>query len=246
VDWIDYGFILIAYIVASGIKGLTGLGFSTSCLPVLALRLDLKVAIPLVVVPSIASNVAIMMEAGRFYETVRRFWPLYMSSIPGLLVGLIVLISINVDTARLILGLVLVAYSLLALSNKPFTLSRGWERKLKMVVGFCTGFVNGLTGSQVMPVLPYLLALNLNKKACVQAIHISFTLSSLIMLLSMQKLGYLSSHTLLIAVSGLVPVLPTVYFSSKLRHYLVGPLYRNLILIFLLIMGAILSTKFLF
>jgi len=246
VDWIDYGFILIAYIVASGIKGLTGLGFSTSCLPVLALRLDLKVAIPLVIVPSIVSNVAIMMEAGRFRETVRRFWPLYISSIPGLLVGLIVLISINVDTARLILGLVLVAYSLLALGNKPFTLSGVWERKLKMVVGFCTGFVNGLTGSQVMPVLPYLLALNLNKKAFVQAINISFTLSSLIMLLSMQKLGYLSSHTLLIAVSGLVPVLLTVYFSSKLRHYLVGSLYRKLILIFLLIMGAILSIKSLF
>ncbi len=47
-------FILIDYVVAASIKGLTGIGFSTSYLPITPLRLDLKVAIPLVIIPSIA------------------------------------------------------------------------------------------------------------------------------------------------------------------------------------------------
>ena len=69
-DWLDYAFILAAYVAAGGIKGLTGIGFSTSCLPIMALRLDLKVAIPLVIVPSIVSNLAVMLQAGRFREDV--------------------------------------------------------------------------------------------------------------------------------------------------------------------------------
>lgn len=242
-DNIDYFLILTAYVVASVIKGLTGVGFSTSCLPIMALRLDLKVAIPLVIVPSIISNVGIMIQAGSFSEAVRRFWTLYLSSIPGLLIGLVILVTIRGDAARVILGIVLASYALLALSNKPFILSRRWERKLKIPVGFCTGLINGLTGSQVLPVLPYLMSLDLKKNSFVQSINISFTLSSLIMLFTIDQLGFLAPKTFLIAVGSLVPVLPIVYFSGKLRQHLSVTWYRRLVLFFLLIMGVILSVK---
>ena len=239
----DYIFILIAYIVAGVIKGVTGLGFSTSCLPIMALRLDLKLAIPLVIVPSIVSNVVIMVQTGHFITVVRRFWPLYTASIPGLLIGLTILVVINVDVAKIILGLVLIIYALLALTNRSFTVSEKWERRLKLPVGFLTGFINGLTGSQVMPVLPYLLSLELNKNTFIQAINISFTLSSLIMLFGLIQLGYLSQNTFLTAVAGAIPVTSIVFFSGKLRNRVPRILYQKLVLTFLLILGLILSVK---
>ena len=242
-DWLDYGFILTAYVVAASIKGMTGIGFSTSCLPIMALRLDLKVAIPLVIIPSIVSNIVVMVQAGRFREALRRFWPMYVSSIPGLLIGLSVLVAINIVAAKAILGLVLIVYALWALINKSFFLSEKWERTLKMPAGFCTGFVNGLTGSQVMPSLPYLLSLNLHKNDFVQAINISFTLSSFVMLVGMNRLGYLPSSTLLLAIGGLVPVLTTVYFAGRLQKRLTGEFHRRMVLGFLLIMGATLLLK---
>ncbi len=242
-DGLDYVFILTAYVVAASIKGLTGIGFSTSCLPIMALRLDLKIAIPLVIVPSIVSNVVVMVQAGHFREAVKRFWPLYIASIPGLLIGLTILIAINIDAAKAILGLVLIAYALWALSNKSVSLSVDWERKLKIPAGFCTGFVNGLPGSQVMPALPYFLSLNLGKSVFVQAINISFTLSSLIMLFGMNRLGYLSPNTFLVAVLGLLPVLITVYLAGKLQNSLSGAFHRRLVLTFLLIMGLVLLVR---
>jgi uncharacterized protein len=126
-DWVDYAFILAAYVVASAIKGLTGIGFSTSCLPIMALRLDLRIAIPLVIIPSIVSNLAVMVQAGCFREAFRRFWPLYLASLPGLLAGLAVLVAIDVDAARAILGLVLVVYALWALANQPLALTAAWR-----------------------------------------------------------------------------------------------------------------------
>lgn len=242
-DGTDYAFILTAYVVASSIKGLTGIGFSTSCLPIMALRLDLTVAIPLVIIPSIVSNLAVMLQAGGFGSAVKRFWPLYLASIPGLLAGVALLVAIRADAAKAILGLVLMAYALWALSNKSFALSEKRERQLRVPVGLCTGFVNGLTGSQVMPVLPYLLALPLDKKAFVQAINISFTLSSLILLLAINQRGFLSAPTLLAAGAGLVPVLVTVYLAGRLQHRLSGPWHRRLVLNFLLVMGLILVAR---
>lgn len=245
-DWVDYAFIVTAYVVAGCIKGLTGIGFSTSCLPIMALRLDLKVAIPLVIVPSIASNLAVMVQAGHFRQAVRRFWPLYVASLPGLLIGLTILVSTGVELPKAILGLVLVAYALWALSNRTFALSPKWEHTLKCPVGFCTGIVNGLTGSQVMPVLPYLLSLELHKNAFVQAINLSFTASSLVMLIGMNRLGHLSPETFTIAVAGLAPVLMAVYFAGMLQHRLSGALHRKLVLAFLLVMGSVLLGKTLF
>lgn len=244
-DGLDYLFILLAYVVAASIKGLTGIGFSTSCLPIMALRLDLKMAIPLVIIPSIVSNIAVMIQAGRFREALKRFWPLYLASIPGLLLGLLLLVAIQVVTAKAILGLVLIAYASWALLNKPASLSGKWESWLKAPAGLATGFVNGLTGSQVMPSLPYLLSLNLPKNDFVQAINISFTLSSLVMMLGMNRLGYLPPQTLLLAVAGLVPVLTALRFAGKLQKRLSGESYRKLVLGFLLLMGIILLLKLL-
>ena len=112
-----------------------------------------------------------------------------------------------------------------------------------MPAGFCNGFVNGLTGSQVMPVLPYLLSLDLNKSAFIQAINISFTFSSMIMLAGMNRLGHLSLDVLLIAACGLIPVLLGVYLAGRLQRRLTGAFHRTLVLGFLLVMGAILVTK---
>jgi uncharacterized protein len=242
-DLTDYSVILTAYVIASAIKGLTGLGFSTSCLPVMALHFDLKIAIPLVIVPSIVSNITVMVQAGCFREAVTRFWVLYLAALPGLLLGLAVLVNINADAAKALLGLVLILYALWALTNATFSLSSAWERALRIPTGFMTGIVNGMTGSQVMPILPYLLSLNLDKNVFVQAINISFTLSSLVMLLGMNQLGYLSPTTFLTALAGLVPVLLTLAVAGRLRRRLTVTVYRRLVLGFLLVMGLILLIR---
>ena len=242
-DWIDYTFIFIAYIVAAGIKGLTGVGFSTSCLSIMALRLDLKIAIPLVIFPSIVSNVAVMIQAGHFRAALRRFWLFYIAGIPGLVVGLSILVVVNVGVAKALLGFILITYTIWALSNTSFSLSEKWERNLKFPAGFLTGFVNGLTGSQVMPSLPYLLSLDIGKNLFVQAINISFTLSSLVMLVGMRYWGYLPVSTSMLAVGGIVPVLIALYFAGKLQSKLTGKSHRQLVLIFLLVTGSILMLK---
>jgi len=239
----DYYFIFSAYTIASFIKGLTGIGFSTCCLPIMALQLDLKVAIPLVIIPSIISNVAVMSQVKNFGPALKRFWTLYLASIPGIFVGLGLLVVIPANLAKATLGMVLLLYSLWAIGNLSVTLGSVWEPRLKVPVGFLNGFVNGLTGSQVMPILPFLLSLNLNKKLFVQAINLSFTISSLVLLLGMNNLALLSTQTFQLALAGLGPIFIAVFMAGKVQHRISGNLHRLIVLAFLLIMGSILIIR---
>lgn len=62
-----------AFFIASFLKGLTGIGFSTLCLGFLTVFIDIRLAIPLVFLPSLTSNILVMYDAGHFRQTMQRF-----------------------------------------------------------------------------------------------------------------------------------------------------------------------------
>ena len=235
--------VCLAFFAAAFLKGITGLGFSTICLPILTTFLDLKTSIPLVIVPSLSSNVLVMVQAGRFGEALRRFWPLYVSAIPGVVLGVSVLTSVKGSLSRAILGGVLFLYALWALRAKDEGLPKHVEAWLTGPVGFITGVVNGVTGSQVMPILPFLLALKLHKDLFVQAINLSFTLSSLIMLALLSRVGLLTVNLVSMAVLGIAPVALGIVLGGRLRRALPEDGFRKAVLVFLLVIGCSLILR---
>lgn len=232
--------VLSAYLIAGLVKGTTGLGFSTTCLPFLVMAMGLKEALPLVIVPSLFSNVTVMRDAGHFRETVSRFWPLYLALLPGLILGLAVLDRVDGGTAAMALGGVLCVYALYALSRAQARMPPRLERPLAAPTGFLTGFVNGITGTQVMPLLPFMLALPLDPNRLVQAINCSFTLSSLVMAFGLSKLDLFSLNQLVLSVAGIVPAFGGVRLGAVVRRRLDPELFRKLVLLVLLALGVLL------
>jgi len=236
---------LLAFLVAASLKGITGLGFSTICLALLGGLLDLRIAIPLVLLPSLASNLLVMWQAGGLREALVRFWPMYLASLPGLVGGVYVLESADGALTRAALGLVLMLYAAWALLWRTAPVPARTERWLRAPVGLATGLVNGVTGSQVVPVLPFLLSLDLRKDAFVQAINVSFTLGSLTMLGMLGNFGRLAPQLLLIGVLGVVPVALGIRLGGAVRTRLPETGFRRAVLLFLLLMGAGLVARLL-
>ncbi|ETX08728.1 MAG: hypothetical protein ETSY2_03655 [Candidatus Entotheonella gemina] len=236
-------YVLLTFFVAAFLKGITGLGFSTICLPILSILIDLKIAIPLVIVPSLSSNILVMIQAGRFQEALQRFWPLYISAIPGLILGVSVLSSVKSSWSRAVLGAILFVFALWSWRTQALALSKATERWWSGPVGLITGVVNGITGSQVMPVLPFLLALQLHKDLFVQAINLSFTLSSLVMLVLLSRVGLLSWSTLSLAAAGILPVALGIFLGGKWRQRLPDEAFRKVVLVFLLVLGLSLMIR---
>ena len=229
---------LAGFFVAAFLKGITGLGFSTVCLGLVAGFIDMRVALPLVLVPSLASNVLVMLDAGRFREAVARFWPVFAAAVPGVAIGLWVLDSVDSVTLRRALGTVLALYGAWALCNMSLRLGERAARRLAIPVGFVNGVVNGVTGTQVMPVLPYLLALGLPSALFVQSINIVFTLSSFVMLAGLGRLGLLNAPLLLTGAAGVVPVALGIWLGGKLRRRLPQSAFKRMVLVLLVVLGA--------
>ena len=230
--------VMAAFLFAAFVKGTTGLGFSTSALPILVLSIGLKASLPLVIIPSLTSNLLVMRAAGRFRPTLRRFWPMYVATLPGIALGLALLVWVDPLIPTAVLGTVLIAYSAYALGQRRLTLRPRLERPLSVPTGLVTGLINGWTGSQVMPVLPYLMALGLEPNRFVQAINISFTLGSQAMVIGLSQLGLFTVDTALVSALGVVPVFAGVHLGTRARRWLSPEGFRRAVLIVLICLGT--------
>lgn len=229
--------VLATYVFAATAKGITGLGFSTTCLPILALAVGLKDALPLVIIPSVCSNLVVMRQAGRFGETVRRFWPMLVSLLPGLAVGLWVLSWIDGARAGAILGVILLLWCAFSYAKPDLRLPTGWEGPLAPLSGFATGIINGVTGSQVMPAVPFLMMLHMERNLFIQAINSSFTLSSLVMAIGLGQLGLFSWDDIVISTLGICFVFVGLKLGGAIRYRLSERAFRTAILAVLSVMG---------
>ena len=89
-----------------------------------------------------------------------------------------------------------------------------------------------------MPVTPYLLSLNLSTNVFVQAVNISFLLSSVVIVIGLQQLGFLDWKVIGISIAGLIPVMLTVRLGVATRRRLSAGQFRTAILLVLIGLGA--------
>ncbi|MFA9408378.1 MAG: sulfite exporter TauE/SafE family protein [Candidatus Dadabacteria bacterium] len=237
----DTDILIIVYatfFAAAFIKGLTGLGFVSLCLPVIALFVKLEEAIPLVVLPSLLSNMIMIYQTGRLKQSLRRFWLLYISALPGIYAGVLILNMVGNYAAKIILGVVSIAYSLLLLLKIEISIPEKNERILSVPVGLTNGFLNGLTGTQIIPMLPYLLSLKLDRNGMINAINLGFTLSIIVLLIIFGKFDLISLETLKYSIVGAIPVAAGIYLGGKLRHKISEERFKLAVLIILIIIGV--------
>ena len=242
-DSIQLTLVSFGFLLAGVVKGATGLGYSTSALPVLTLAVGLHSAMPLVLLPSMASNLTVMVGAGHFRMTLRRFWLLYLALLPGLGLGLALLLVIDSDLAASVLGMVITAYCAFAFWQPALRLNERMEYALQIPVGLLNGLINGLTGSQILPLVPFMLSLRLDADRFVQAVNIGFTLSSMVMALGLSRAGLLNWDTFSISAAGIVPAILGSWIGGFLRRRLPEAEFRTLVLSVLTVLGAILVSR---
>lgn len=226
------------FFAAAFIKGLTGLGFVTLCLPVIALFMKLEEAIPLVVLPSLLSNVMVIYQTGRLKKSLKRFWLLYISAFPGIYAGVLILNTVGNYAAKIVLGVLSIAYALLILIKIDISIPENKENILSIPVGLINGFLNGLTGTQIIPMLPYLLSLKLDRDGMINAINMGFTLSITVLLIIFGEQNLINLDTIVYSIAGGIPVVAGIYLGGKLRHKVSDERFKLAVLIILIIIGV--------
>src|SRR5436190_2920966 len=125
-----------------------------------------------------AANIGLIFGVGHGPETLQRFWKLYATIVPGIFCGTLLLGVVDAQSATRVLGVITIAYVIHATARPDFHLPSPLAKRLEIPVGLLNGFLTGLTGSQIVPLLPYLVSLKLDPDRFVQAVNMSVIIAS--------------------------------------------------------------------
>ena len=160
-----------------------------------------------------------------------------------MLLGLWLLTSVNLDNAASVLGVVLIVYGTYTLLTPTVSLSERFVMLARIPVGFLTGLVNGVTGSQIMPILPFLLSQPLSNNVFLQTTNTSFTISSIIMMVGLSKIGFLTIDLMVFSALSLMPVFAGMNIGTRIRRHMTTDTFRKTVLFVLIGLGASLILR---
>jgi len=140
------------FFLAGGVQGLTGFGGALVAIPLLSLFMDVKQAVPLAILNGLVVTTTLAFTLRRMLNW-RRILPLLVGSVPGTLVGTIFLKQANPLVLSRLLGIILIAISLLNLffAPRPLNPPRFWG----YVAGFFSGAINATVGAGGPPAIIY-------------------------------------------------------------------------------------------
>jgi uncharacterized protein len=238
----DYSLPLIAAIVATFfaagiVKGVTGMGLPTLAMGVLGSLLSPVAAAALLLAPSFVTNVWQLLAGPRFGMLIRRLWPMMATIVLGTIFGSMLLAGGRTQLTTIGLGIALVIYAAYALIAKPLHVPPRWEPWLSPLIGLATGLMTGATGIFVVPSVPYIQSLNLEHDDLVQALGLSFTVSTIALGIGLFWHGAAAVGSLLTSTLAVIPALLGMGAGQVIRARISPQLFRRIFLIFLLLLG---------
>jgi len=117
------------------------------------------------------------------------------------------------------------------------------EPLLGAVAGATTGIVTGATGVLVIPAVPYLQALGLDRDELVQALGLSFTVSTLALGAALAGGGAFSTATASLSLVALAPALGGMLAGQAVRRAVNQAVFRRCFFGALLMLGAHLASR---
>ncbi|RWR31304.1 sulfite exporter TauE/SafE family protein [Sinirhodobacter populi] len=235
--------ILATFFAAGAVKGVTGMGLPTVAMGVLGALISPLTAASLLIVPSFVTNLWQLLAGPALRPVLRRFWPMMLAICAGTVPGAAWLAGGDAGVARTLLGAALVIYAGYSLLARQLSVPSRMEPVLSLVIGGLTGMVSGATGVFVIPAVPYLQALGLSKDDLVQALGLSFTVSTVALALALGAHGAFSAGMMGLSLLALGPALIGMWAGQRLRSGISLATFRKVFLGFLLLLGAEMALR---
>ena len=237
--------VLIIILFAGLVHGTLGLGFPMVATPILAIFLDVRSAILITLLPTVAVNLASIWNSRNSLEDLRRFSPLIAFVLPGSIIGAYVLAVTDPAPFRLALAALILLYLWTNLSGR---LPRQWLLSNLMLAmalfGFSAGFAGGTTNVMVAILIVFFLSLEVPRASMVPVLNACFLVgkTSQIVVLSVAGLvtASLLLETLPLAVAGVVALL----FGQSIRDKIAVDVYRRILHGLLVVLATILIVQF--
>lgn len=228
----------LAFLLAGFVKGVVGLGLPTVAIGLLATVMSPAEAAVLLIVPSLLTNIWQLLAGPRFGALLRRLWPMLAGIGCGTLAGSGLMAGAFAVQAQAGLGACLVIYAVFGLANRRLSVAPAFEPWLGPLLGTITGLITAATGVFVIPAVPYLQALELDRDDLVQAIGLSFTASTIALAAGLAHEGLFSSAGFGTSLLALAPALIGMGVGQAVRQRVSMATFRRIFFLGVLGLGA--------
>lgn len=236
-DTLRAALVAVVFTIAGVVKGISGMGLPTVAMSLLGTILAPAQAAALLVLPSLATNV-VQCLGPHLRTLTRRLWPMWFGLVLASIFSPWQDIDASATNAREFLGALLVLYGLWGLW-RPVLPRLGTQHAWPgLVAGALTGFITAATAVFVVPLVPYLQALRLEKGEMIQALGLSFTVATVALAIRLHAgvtlviLSPLTGLALLTAVAG-------IWLGGRLRSKLSQQMFQRALFVVFVALGCV-------
>lgn len=213
------------------------MGLPTFAMGLLSLAMLPANAAAILIVPSLVTNLWQLLAGPSFVILFRRLAPMMLALCLGTGIGIGILTGASSSTASAALGAILALYGFVGLVVRRFSVPAKAEPWLSPLVGLLTGVITGATGVFVIPAVPYLGSLDLTKEELIQALGLSFTVSTIALAAALAWTGHYKLTEAGNSLLAVLPALAGMYLGQRVRDKLHPEAFRRWFLAGLTVLG---------
>ncbi len=230
-------FIAAAFLLAGFIKGVIGLGLPTVSMGLLAVTMPPSQALAIVIAPAIITNVWQTFVGPYLRDIIIRLWPLMLGTAFGIWLNGDMLTGPYARYGTIILGILLAIYATISLRKFTFHVAPSNEKWIGGIAGVITGVISAATGVQVVPSMPFMQSIGMEKDELVQALGVYFTVATLALAFNLTTAGLLSAATALPGVIALATSFAGMFIGQAVRTRMEPDTFRRWFLIAMIFLG---------
>ena len=230
---------LIAFL-AGLIQGLAGFGVMLVALPLMAMLIDIKTAVPLILLLALVMNAILVCQLARHIEA-GKWLPLLIASLPGVPVGVYFLKTVEPRWLELLVGAVVIASTAATwLRGTPGAeLKKPWA----WAAGLSAGFLGASIGASGPPVIIYTALQPWSKHQTKATLVTFFTIGGAGILALQFFFDLVTPAVLRNFAYCLLPLLGGVLTGMRLFDRIDETYYKRAVQILLLALGVVMLAK---
>jgi len=241
----DFTYVLVGFalLFASFVKGATGLGFPLIATPTVALLLDIRIAVTILILPNLLMDVTQVFRDGFPYAVLRRFKSMVGLTVVGVFLGTLALVRTPLWFLTFCLGVMVLIFVGSNMLKFNFTISPAAEKVLSPIFGFVSGFLNGMTNAAGPTLAIYFYSLKLAKRDFVKSIATIFCITKASQLIAVSTWNLFNWDTIALSLQVVLFTLVGFFAGIKTQDRVNQTTFNRSLLGLLTLIGVVLIIR---
>ncbi len=227
------------------VHGTLGLGFPMVATPILATMMDVRAAILVTLIPTMAVNIVSIVKAKDSLHSARQFGPLVVFALLGSIIGASILATTDPAPFRIILaGLILIYLSSTFIARIPEQWLTARPILPMAAFGICAGIAAGTTNVMVAVLIIYLLSLETPRKVMIPVLNSCFLVGKASQIVVLAIAGFVSLRLVIETTPLAIAAVVALLIGQRLQPLIQVSTYQSILRKLLLVLAIILMIQY--